>query len=61
MLGGFTETAPFVGIADGGMGDGSGPIGWQTFAPVMADWLLRYHGNFELARIAFPALQVGKP
>lgn len=32
--GGFTETAPFVGIEDAGMGGGSGPIGWQSFMPV---------------------------
>jgi hypothetical protein len=32
--GGFTETAPFVGMADAGMGGGSGPIGWQTFQPI---------------------------
>ena len=28
--GGFTETAPFVGIADAGLGGDSGPIGWQV-------------------------------
>ena len=36
--GGFTETAPFVGIEDAGMGGGSGPIGWQTFMPVAQVW-----------------------
>ena len=32
--GGFTETAPFVGIDDAGMGGDSGPIGWQSFMPI---------------------------
>jgi alpha-L-rhamnosidase len=34
--GGLTETAPFVGIADGGLGGGSGPIEWGTALP----WLM---------------------
>jgi alpha-L-rhamnosidase len=29
-LGGFTETAPFNGIADASLGGQSGPIGWQA-------------------------------
>ena len=32
----FAETVPFVGIADGGLGGGSGPIGWDSYAPLLA-------------------------
>lgn len=53
--GGFTETAPFVGIADVSLGDGSGPIGWGTFHPAMLDKLYRYYGNEELIREQYPA------
>jgi hypothetical protein len=31
--GGFTETAPFVGIADSGFGNGSGPVGTKVRFP----------------------------
>ena len=34
--GGFTETAPFVGIADEGLGEKSGPVGWGTAQPLSA-------------------------
>jgi len=54
--GGFTETAPFVGISDAGLGGDSGPVGWQTFAPVMAAWLWGRFGNAPLLRRAWPAL-----
>ena len=36
--GGFTETAPFVGIADAGLGGDSGPIGWQVRASECRGW-----------------------
>ena len=45
--GGFTETAPFVGMADAGLGGGSGPIGWQTFQPAVLLWLYKYR-NFDI-------------
>lgn len=45
--GGLTETAPFVGISDAGLGGGSGPIGWQTFLPAAAMWLYKYYGNAQ--------------
>ena len=32
--GGFTETAPYVGISDEGLGGGAGPIGWGTAQPL---------------------------
>ena len=40
----FTETAPFVGISDGGLGGDSGPIGWDSLQPVLQVYLLDYYG-----------------
>jgi len=41
----FTETAPFVGIADRGFGGRSGPIGWTVAVPIMLRDLYRYYGD----------------
>ena len=54
--GGFTMTAPFVGIDDSGLGRKSGPVDWGTAVPVLVDGLLRFHGDVETARRAWPAL-----
>lgn len=54
LEGGLTETAPFVGIADAGLGDGSGPIGWGTFLPAGMDKHYRYYGNKEMIRQHYP-------
>jgi len=54
--GGFTETAPFVGISDAGLGGDSGPIGWQAFGPSVAGWLLKFYANDAAVAAAFPAL-----
>ncbi|HOW17620.1 MAG TPA: family 78 glycoside hydrolase catalytic domain [Phycisphaerae bacterium] len=48
--GGMTETAPFVGIADEGLGDGSGPVGWGTAHPLLQWHLRQYYGNERLLR-----------
>jgi alpha-L-rhamnosidase len=55
--GGFTETAPFVGISDEGLGEGSGPVGWGTAQPFLLWRLYQYYGdrrlleeNYELTR-----------
>ncbi|SIN84478.1 family 78 glycoside hydrolase catalytic domain [Chitinophaga niabensis] len=44
-LGGITETAPFVGIADKGPGDGSGPLGWQAAYPFLIKKMYEYYGD----------------
>ncbi len=44
----FTETAPFVGIADRGFGGRSGPIGWTVGVPVVLRELVRHHGDRDL-------------
>jgi alpha-L-rhamnosidase len=46
--GALTETAPYVGIADAGLGEGGGPIGWAMGHPVLLDRLHRYYGAEEL-------------
>ena len=44
----FTETAPFIGIADRGFGGRSGPIGWSIAVPIMMRELYRYYGDREV-------------
>ncbi|MFO7976142.1 MAG: family 78 glycoside hydrolase catalytic domain [Candidatus Hydrogenedentota bacterium] len=46
--GGFTETAPFVGIADKGLGGESGPIGWGAAHPLLLHQLYQYYGERRL-------------
>jgi alpha-L-rhamnosidase len=43
--GGFTETAPFVGIADAGHGGQSGPVAWGSAYPILLDDLEQYYGE----------------
>ena len=46
--GGFTETAPYVGISSDGLGEGAGPIGWASAQPVLLRQLYQYYGNRRL-------------
>ncbi|QDV75585.1 family 78 glycoside hydrolase catalytic domain [Botrimarina mediterranea] len=46
--GALTETAPFVGIADAGLGERGGPIGWALAHPLLLDRLHRYYGAERL-------------
>ena len=43
--GGFTETSPYVGIHDEGLGGDSGPIGWGTAEPLLLCQLRQYYGE----------------
>ena len=43
--GGFTETAPFVGIADAGHGGQSGPVAWGSAYPILLSDLEQYYGE----------------
>lgn len=59
----FTETAPYVGIGSKPVlpktetGKRSiSPMGWTLGVPVMADVLLRYDGDVDIVREAYPAL-----
>lgn len=51
----FTETAPYVGIADGSTGGRSGPVGWTVCVPVLLDYLYRYYGDTRTMAEAYPA------
>lgn len=46
--GGFTETAPFVGISDEGLGENSGPVGWGTAHPFLLWRLYQHYGDKRL-------------
>ena len=46
--GGFTETAPYVGIEVQGFGEGTGPIGWGIAHPLLQRQLYQYYGNKRL-------------
>ncbi len=51
--GAFTETAPYVGIASGGFGGGSGPIGWAVAHPLLLEDLLCFYGEKRIVREQF--------
>lgn len=53
--GGFTETAPYVGISDEGLGDMSGPIGWGTAQPLLLGQLHQYYGDRRLLEQQYAA------
>jgi alpha-L-rhamnosidase len=55
--GGFTETAPYVGIADAGLGGESGPVEWGTAHPLLLLQLYRYYGNRALIEAQYPKAQ----
>ena len=46
--GGFTETAPFLGIADASVAGSAGPIGWGTVHPLLLAELYQYYGERAL-------------
>jgi alpha-L-rhamnosidase len=53
--GGFTETSPFVGISDEGLGEKSGPIGWGTAQPLLLWQLRQYYGERPLLEQQYEA------
>jgi alpha-L-rhamnosidase len=52
--GGFTETAPYVGIADEGLGEGSGPPEWGAAHPYLVWELYRRYGDRRLLQQQYP-------
>lgn len=56
-LGGMTETAPFTGIADSGLGDGSGPIGWQLGFSFMQKQLNDFYGDERTIEQFYPVFR----
>jgi alpha-L-rhamnosidase len=55
--GGFTETAPYVGIADHGQGNGTGPLGWQLAYPFMLKQLYDFYGDKQAIEEGYPAFK----
>lgn len=55
--GGFTETAPYVGIADDGLGDGAGPVEWGTAHPLVCWKLFQHYGDLRMLEEQFPAIE----
>ncbi len=56
-LGGITETAPFVGIADDGPGDGSGPLGYQAGYPYLIKKMYDFYGDKRVIEQYYTSLQ----
>jgi alpha-L-rhamnosidase len=52
----FTDTAPYIGINDGGYGGRSGGIGWAMGVPVLADLIYTYYGDLTVTAEAYPAM-----
>jgi len=52
--GGMTETAPFNGIADRGVGDSTGPIGWQLAYPFVQKKLYEFYGDKRIIEAQYP-------
>ena len=55
--GGMTETAPYNGIADMGLGNDSGPIGWQLAFAFMQKQLYEYYGDLRTIKAFYPTLR----
>lgn len=53
--GGFTETAPFLGIADASVGGEAGPVGWGTVHPLLLAELYQYYGERDLIEEQYEA------
>jgi alpha-L-rhamnosidase len=53
--GGFTETAPYVGLSDEGLGGGSGPVEWASAQPFVQWKLYQYYGDRALLAAHYPA------
>ncbi len=54
--GGMTEIAPNTGIDDRGLGDKSGPLGWQLAFPFLQKQLYEFYGDLRVLEESYPAL-----
>ncbi|NNU34346.1 family 78 glycoside hydrolase catalytic domain [Mucilaginibacter sp. S1162] len=55
--GGITETAPFVGIADSGPGEGSGPLAFRAVFPYPVKKMYDFYGDQRIIEENYPALK----
>jgi alpha-L-rhamnosidase len=56
-LGGMTEIAPSTGIDDRGLGDLSGPLGWQLAFPFLQKQLYDFYGDKRIIETNYPAFK----
>ncbi len=56
-LGGIPETAPYVGIADGGPGDKSGPLGFQLSLPHLIRKMYYFYGDTQIIKENYDAIR----
>lgn len=56
-LGGMTEIAPFTGIDDRGLGDLTGPLGWQLAFPYLQKQLYDFYGDKRIIANQYPAFK----
>lgn len=54
--GGMTEIAPHTGIADRGLGDESGPLGWQLAFPYVQKKVYEFYGDKRIIEHCYPML-----
>jgi alpha-L-rhamnosidase len=52
--GAFTETAPYVGISDGGVDAEAAPPGWGVAHPLLVRQLYQYYGDRRLLEEQYP-------
>lgn len=57
LQGGFTETAPYIGIADLGQGGGTGPLGWQLAYPILLKQLYEFYGDKQVLEEGYAAFK----
>lgn len=55
--GGMTEIAPFTGIDDRGLGDLSGPLGWQLAFPFLQKQLYDFYGDRRIIEANYLAFK----
>lgn len=55
--GAFAMTAPYVGIAYGGLQKGDGPIGWSFAHPLLVRQLYRYYGDLRIIEEQYAAVR----
>src|SRR5690349_4077730 len=55
--GGITEIAPFTGIDDRGLGDLTGPLGWQLAFPYLQKQLYDFYGDRRIIEKQYPAFK----
>lgn len=56
-VGGYPETAPYVGIQSKGTGKGEGPLLWQLAVPYLCFKLIQYYDDKTFVEEVYPSLK----